>query len=973
MKNTTVKRLLACFISSAMMLTSSPVMTLAESAPPEVIMEEELLSDDELLLDEPVEENEDRLAEEQETPEEDTTLEEELIEDENLEEVIWNEMDAVDEPEIMDVSTMSTSAGIEDKSGDTIQLTATGGETSEMSLTEGSYDPIVSWGSYEFTITATGYNSDDLTYEWYCKPYDANEANDYCKMEQEESAKLVVAGSSIQVYNEYICLVKDPSTGATGRFQYTLTARSNTQVNYSFTYDDAGVLTVELYPYDPTGYTDASKYEAWQWNWLDSYGNLKTFDRSGVDGNPTIEYLNDTNTLAKITNPETIYGFQIRWMTPYLTNLPIEILSPSHSFKVIYDANGGVFNDGTLTRTMHYQKSDDSNTPTTLAYNDTPFQNVSYQDHLLLGWSTSEDATTADAIDVPIDWQLSNQLRLNLQNDITLFAVWTDSIQIHTDANGGSFKLSTAKVDWNLLPGSVISNKALSDVVRDGYKFGGWGFSPDEVLARTSVIVQKSCTLYAIWIPEYPLQITAIDSNNNLLKYGGYIELEENQSFEICVDGQEASANRSYQWFKRIGEDGEYQKLENASTNRIRIEEPTLREDYICHVVDIVNGQSGTFMCSVGLRAPLACDATVTPDEDGTLYVDMRITDPSLRTQASEYTYWWTWTDEKGWKYTFLKADGYTYVHTRDFEFLNEEQTKIRIANAQDIVNLEVTVNSPYMYSSRFSIHNPMADKPCTHIWSTWTTTRASTYTEKGTKTRTCSECGEVESAEIPMLQNDQQSTQALVEQEASQTADPVNTTSVASVEAAIVNATDDKDPVSSVFGLLQARTGKITKSSIKITWKKVPGAVKYRVYGNKCGQKYVKLAEVTGTAFVQKKLKKGTYYKYLVVAVSVSDEAVTTSKTIYASTKGGKYGNYKKVTASKKKVSVKRKKTLSLKAKAVGTKVKRHRKLAYESSNPAIATVSRTGKIRGLKKGTCYIYAYAQNGVYAKVKVTVK
>ena len=49
------------------------------------------------------------------------------------------------------------------------------------------------------------------------------------------------------------------------------------------------------------------------------------------------------------------------------------------------------------------------------------------------------------------------------------------------------------------------------------------------------------------------------------------------------------------------------------------------------------------------------------------------------------------------------------------------------------------------------------------------------------------------------------------------------------------------------------------------------------------------------------------------------------------------------------------------------------HRKIRYESSNPGIAKVnSKTGEITGVKKGKCYIYVYAQNGVYKKVTVTV-
>jgi uncharacterized protein YjdB len=53
--------------------------------------------------------------------------------------------------------------------------------------------------------------------------------------------------------------------------------------------------------------------------------------------------------------------------------------------------------------------------------------------------------------------------------------------------------------------------------------------------------------------------------------------------------------------------------------------------------------------------------------------------------------------------------------------------------------------------------------------------------------------------------------------------------------------------------------------------------------------------------------------------------------------------------------------------------KVKKHRKIKYESANPKVATVSNSGKIKAVKKGTTYIYAYAQNGAMARIKVKVK
>ena len=43
------------------------------------------------------------------------------------------------------------------------------------------------------------------------------------------------------------------------------------------------------------------------------------------------------------------------------------------------------------------------------------------------------------------------------------------------------------------------------------------------------------------------------------------------------------------------------------------------------------------------------------------------------------------------------------------------------------------------------------------------------------------------------------------------------------------------------------------------------------------------------------------------------------------------------------------------------------------EQDNALFEECSSKGVIKGKKKGTCYIYAYAQNGVFAKIKVTIK
>ena len=182
-----------------------------------------------------------------------------------------------------------------------------------------------------------------------------------------------------------------------------------------------------------------------------------------------------------------------------------------------------------------------------------------------------------------------------------------------------------------------------------------------------------------------------------------------------------------------------------------------------------------------------------------------------------------------------------------------------------------------------------------------------------------------------------------------------------------------------SSFNLLQARTKKVTKTAITVTWKRVNGATSYTVFGNKCGKgkKYQKIAVVSGTQYVHKKLKKGTYYKFLVVA-NGGGKAIAVSKTIHAATEGGKVGNNKSVKiTSKKSVILKKGKTSKIKAKAVARskklKVKTHRKLAFETDDPNVATVNKSGKIKAVGKGKCTVYVYAQDGVFAQVKVKVQ
>ncbi|MBE6042524.1 MAG: hypothetical protein E7220_08420, partial [Clostridiales bacterium] len=176
------------------------------------------------------------------------------------------------------------------------------------------------------------------------------------------------------------------------------------------------------------------------------------------------------------------------------------------------------------------------------------------------------------------------------------------------------------------------------------------------------------------------------------------------------------------------------------------------------------------------------------------------------------------------------------------------------------------------------------------------------------------------------------------------------------------------------------------TKKSVLIKWKKVKGAKKYIIYGNKCGvkNKYRKLKTTTKTSQIftkvaGKKVAKGIYYKFIIYAVDSKGRTLSTSKTIHVATLGGKVGNDKKVTtaAKKNKVTLKKGKSFRLRARAIPAsktlKVHRHRKMAYETSNKKVAAVNSKGVIKAKGRGICYVYAYTQNGISARIKVIVE
>ena len=139
----------------------------------------------------------------------------------------------------------------------------------------------------------------------------------------------------------------------------------------------------------------------------------------------------------------------------------------------------------------------------------------------------------------------------------------------------------------------------------------------------------------------------------------------------------------------------------------------------------------------------------------------------------------------------------------------------------------------------------------------------------------------------------------------------------------------------------------------------KLPSKIKYQDYTDKVTYKGNKITFKSADSGTEKyTCKSSTKYKVKITSPYGSSGSAT-------------------IKAKKNKVALKKGKTFKLKGKAVAAskklKVKKHRGIAYESDNAAVATVTKAGVVKGVKKGTAYVYAYAQDGACAKVKVTVK
>ena len=178
--------------------------------------------------------------------------------------------------------------------------------------------------------------------------------------------------------------------------------------------------------------------------------------------------------------------------------------------------------------------------------------------------------------------------------------------------------------------------------------------------------------------------------------------------------------------------------------------------------------------------------------------------------------------------------------------------------------------------------------------------------------------------------------------------------------------------------------TGKGGNRKITISWRSYEDADGYDCYWSYCDGKrsYKKLATVKAAKdrVTSRRLANNRRYKYFVAAYKLIDGKkvyIAKSNTLHVALKDAKATNAKKVTVNQTNVRLKAGDTFVIRSRTrlENTNKKELLHVAayrYYTSDQSVASVSKTGKIKALKSGTCVIYVVANNGVYGTIKVTV-
>ena len=178
--------------------------------------------------------------------------------------------------------------------------------------------------------------------------------------------------------------------------------------------------------------------------------------------------------------------------------------------------------------------------------------------------------------------------------------------------------------------------------------------------------------------------------------------------------------------------------------------------------------------------------------------------------------------------------------------------------------------------------------------------------------------------------------------------------------------------------------TGKGGNRKITISWRSYEDADGYDCYWSYCDGKrsYKKLATVKAAKdrVTSRRLDNNRRYKYFVAAYRLIDGKkvyIAKSNSLHVALKDTKATNAKKVTVNQTNIRLKAGDTFVVRSRTRLENTNKKELLhaaayRYYTSDQSVASVSKTGKIKALKSGTCVIYVVANNGVYGTIKVTV-
>ena len=154
------------------------------------------------------------------------------------------------------------------------------------------------------------------------------------------------------------------------------------------------------------------------------------------------------------------------------------------------------------------------------------------------------------------------------------------------------------------------------------------------------------------------------------------------------------------------------------------------------------------------------------------------------------------------------------------------------------------------------------------------------------------------------------------------------------------------------------------TYNSVKISWGKVNGAEKYRVY-YKSRKGWTRMVDTTSTSYIDKDVSSGKTYTYTVRCINSSANRFTSGYdakgvTVTTPVKTS-------VKLDRTSLTLTKGKTYTLKTTVTGT----NKAVSWSSSNSSVAAVDKNGKVTAKAKGTATITAKV-DGVSASCKVTV-